>query len=77
MRVTMTETRNGSPDGITVQTYEAGTAHNLPDDLANVFLSEGWAVCDFADGEPGPAESKVVAPEETPEQPRRGRRAGR
>jgi len=50
MRITMRETRLGSPNGRDVHTYEAGETYDadtippVDDDLASVFLREGWAV---------------------------------
>lgn len=41
--VTMRETRDGSPDGVTVNRYAAGETYRVSDDLADVFVSEGWA----------------------------------
>lgn len=49
MRIRMNERRTGSPDGQHVYTYEAGetySADSMPpvdDDLAQVFVREGWA----------------------------------
>lgn len=43
MKVRMLRTQKGSPDGIQVFSYEAGQKYDLPDDLAGVFLREGWA----------------------------------
>lgn len=42
-RIRMIQTRYGSPDGIQVLQYQAGQVYSIPDDLANVFLSQGWA----------------------------------
>ncbi len=42
-RIRMIQTRYGSPDGIQVLQYQAGQIYSVPDDLANVFLSQGWA----------------------------------
>ena len=42
-RIRMIQTRYGSPDGIQVLQYQAGQVYSVPDDLANVFLSQGWA----------------------------------
>lgn len=49
MRIRMISTRRGADDGSTVRTYEAGAEYELPEtergqDLARVFLREGWAV---------------------------------
>ena len=43
MRLTMTETRDGSPDGIAVNTYVAGESYDIPDRLGRIFLDEKWA----------------------------------
>jgi len=42
-RIRMIQTRHGSPDGIQVFQYQAGQVYTVPDDLANIFLSQGWA----------------------------------
>lgn len=72
MRIRMTETRQGSPDGRVVheyvagETYSADTTPPVSDDLAAVFMCEGWAV----DASKAPAASrarKVIAPAETKE----------
>jgi hypothetical protein len=48
LKIVMLETRQGSPDGQGGRTYEKGETYNLvgtrPEDLANVFLSKGFAV---------------------------------
>ena len=50
MRIRMTETRLGSPDGRAVHEYAAGETYDgattppVSDDLAAVFVREGWAV---------------------------------
>jgi hypothetical protein len=43
MNIRMLKTMRGSPDGIQVFEYRAGQKYDLPDDLAQVFLREGWA----------------------------------
>jgi hypothetical protein len=43
MNIRMLKTMRGSPDGIQVFEYQAGQKYDLPDDLAGVFLREGWA----------------------------------
>jgi len=43
MNIRMLQTTRGSPDGIQVFEYRAGEKYDLPDDLAGVFLREGWA----------------------------------
>jgi hypothetical protein len=42
----MLQTKFGSPDGIQVYQYQAGQVYTVPDELANIFLSQGWAVED-------------------------------
>jgi len=77
MRITMLQTKQGSIDGITVETYEAGKTYDLgPDvralDLANAFLREQWAKIVIAKP-PEPAAkvepAKQLAPEPEPVQP--------
>jgi len=43
MRIKMRSTRLGSPDGIQVNSYQAGETYEVPDQLGQVFLDEGWA----------------------------------
>lgn len=45
-RIRMLQTKFGSPDGIQVYQYQAGQVYTVPDELANIFLSQGWAVED-------------------------------
>lgn len=42
-RIRMNQTAFGSPDGIQVFQYQAGQIYTIPDDLAKVFLAQGWA----------------------------------
>jgi hypothetical protein len=49
MRIRMTQTVRGSPDGSASLTYQVDTEHDLSHtprerELADVFLREGWAV---------------------------------
>ena len=39
----MLVTKKGSPDGIQVIEYQAGQKYDLPQELADVLLREGWA----------------------------------
>lgn len=73
MRIQMRETRAGSPDGRVVYTYEAGEiydAETIPpvdDDLAAVFVREGWADDVAAVSKPASAAkraTKVSKPDE-------------
>ncbi len=64
MKIRMLSTRRGADDGITVRTYEAGAEYELPEtprgqDLAEVFLREGWAVDADAAVEPEAAEPEL------------------
>lgn len=48
MRIRMTETRDGSVDGVRVQTFQVGTEHDLTKtegarSLARTFVSQRWA----------------------------------
>ncbi len=60
----------GAPDGFTVRTYRAGETHDLPDDLAQVFLREGW-------GKPAvrPSEPTAEAMPRRQRRRKRGRKA--
>ncbi len=42
MRILATKTARAAPDGVTVRRYRAGETAEMPDDLARVFLREGW-----------------------------------
>jgi len=42
VKIKMLETRTGSPDGVSVCSYIKGEHYELPDDLARVFVHEGW-----------------------------------
>jgi hypothetical protein len=42
VKIKMLATKLGSPDGRTVHTYARGEQYELPDDLAKVFVDEGW-----------------------------------
>jgi len=39
----MIETKPGAEDGIHVVEYQKGHVYNLSDELARVFIREGWA----------------------------------
>ena len=43
MKIKMLKTRQGSPDGITVNTYLSGETMDVPDELAQVFIRHRWA----------------------------------
>ena len=38
MKIKMLKTRQGSPDGVVVNTYISGETVNMPDELAHVFI---------------------------------------
>lgn len=44
MRIKMLSTRQGRPDGVRVQSYRDGETYEVPDELGQVFLGEGWAL---------------------------------
>src|SRR5687768_17365808 len=44
MWVEVNKTMKGSPDGIQVNTYEAGKKYQMPKDLGVVFVREQWGV---------------------------------
>ncbi len=44
MRIKMLSTRRGSPDGVRVLSYREGETYEVPDELGQVFLGEGWAL---------------------------------
>lgn len=44
MRIKMLSTRRGSPDGVRVLSYRDGETYEVPDELGQVFLREGWAL---------------------------------
>lgn len=43
MKIKMLKTRQGSPDGITVNTYVSGETVDICEELALVFIRQGWA----------------------------------
>ena len=71
MRIRMKETRRGSPDGrfvydyVAGETYDGATTPQMSDDLAAVFVREGWAV-DASERETPAAKRsrKVTGPDE-------------
>ena len=74
MRILVTKTTRAAPDGVTVRSYRAGETAEMPEDLARVFLREGWG------READAPASKALdgAPEnETPPNPRRAKRRRR
>ncbi len=66
VRIHILETRDGSPDGITVVRYRPGETHDMPVDLAAVFLREGWGkvVPKRKDTGPAPENKAIEAPPE-------------
>ncbi len=42
MRIRVTKATRAAPDGVTVRSYRAGETAEMPEDLARVFLREGW-----------------------------------
>lgn len=43
MKIRMRETREGSPDGVCVLVYCKGETYDVPEELAETFIREGWA----------------------------------
>jgi hypothetical protein len=43
MQIKMLETAQGSPDGVQVNTYEAGETYDVPEILADAFTGDGVA----------------------------------
>lgn len=56
----MVETKKGSPDGINAFEYVKGREYDLPPDLANVFIREGWAKLVDAKKTVSASEKKVI-----------------
>ena len=75
MRILVTKTTRAAPDGVTVRSYRAGETAEMPEDLARVFLREGWGRA----VEAAPANKALDgAPEnKTPPNPRRTKRRRR
>lgn len=42
MLIEVIQTKNGSPNGIKVEKYVKGGSYDLPNDLAQVFIDNGW-----------------------------------
>ncbi len=80
MRIRVTKTTRAAPDGVTVHSYRAGETAEMPEDLARVFLRDGWSrEADGTTMEVAPANKAFDgAPEnETPPSPRRTKRRRR
>jgi signal peptidase I len=43
MKIKMLQTVRGSPNGIDINEYKNGEIYNLPKELADIFIHEGWA----------------------------------
>lgn len=43
MKIKMLKTRQGSPDGIEVNTYISGETMDVPEELARIFIEQRWA----------------------------------
>jgi hypothetical protein len=43
MKIKMLKTRQGSPDGMIVNTYISGESVDVPDELAQIFIRHRWA----------------------------------
>lgn len=60
-KVKVTTTTKASPGGAVVETYEAGSTYEMTDELAGIFLREGWGVDPDA-----PVAPKVTKPAPAP-----------
>lgn len=63
MKVKMLKTAPGSIDGIAVETFEINKEYEIPKQLADAFVTKGYA----KSLEAGPSEQKIIEPEETKE----------
>lgn len=62
--IEMLKTSRGSPNGVIVNTYEAGEVYDLPIDLAVVFVEKMCVAKYFtAPIRVGPSETRVEVPE--------------
>ncbi len=93
MRILVTRTTRAAPDGVTVATYRAGHEAELPEELARVFVRQGWGrAAETAPAGKAPEAAPASKPldgspasKTSPQAPRtrrrrrrgRGRRAGR
>ena len=78
MRIRVTKTTRAAPDGVTVRSYRAGETAEMPEELARVFLREGWGR--EADGtamEAAPANKALDGAPETKTPPNLTRRTKR
>lgn len=62
MKIKMTKTTDGSPDGININTYEKGEKYDVPDSLAENFVGQDAAKKEDKGKEKAP-ENKEEAPE--------------
>ena len=44
MKIAVTKTMSGAPDGVHTQKYVAGETYEMPDDLGSVFVRERWGM---------------------------------
>jgi hypothetical protein len=62
MKVQMLVSKKGSPDGIRVYLYESAKEYDLPEHLANIFITEGWAEKSIEYESPPQYETKIKKP---------------
>lgn len=72
MRITMTQTKNGSDNGEPPKSYEEGETYDVSDRLASVFTGEGFA--EYVAPEPvqelpPPDDEQVTEPAEEEQEP--------
>ncbi len=63
MRITMFETRRGTPDGHTIRQFEKGLSYDLRDELARYFLRQGAAKKSSGFGEGMGGQNVRLSPE--------------
>jgi len=63
MKIKMLETRLGSPDGVSVLSYAEAEQYEVPDDLGQAFLAEGWAKAVDGRSKASRKKDRGVAPE--------------
>lgn len=70
MKVKVTKTMKGSPDGLTVNEYLEGQTYEMPFDLATVFIREGWGTsCEVEPSEKPEVKAKERKPKAPAEAP--------
>ncbi len=77
MRILVTKTTRAAPDGVTVRSYRAGETAEMPEELARVFLREGWGrEADAKDLEATPANKALDGARRNKRRRRRRKKRG-